>query len=294
MPHRYTPIFRKMDHPPRRWTMPASTTSVFSAPSDFQAALRNAGAVSLFITGHGRFLARLTKVELYLLLLAAAEEDLPRIAFLAVPTDMVVVSFPIGDRPAPIYGGARPHKGEIMTLGPGHRLHVRTEGPGHWCAIWLPMQEFAEYFNDVTGSKLTIPSDAQLWPPLADTWPALREPFPGSIEGMSVATLFDVAERELFDGVDHLPPQLCSSGFDPFILMAGGWFRPLDHIADIVIWLGTFWLPPELSHAIADPPSRRVINEGLFHGPVLQRNYRRAVRNDLGIGRCWGAARCPL
>ena len=145
--------------------MPASTTSVFSTPADFQAALRKEGAGSLLITGHGRFLARLTKVKLNLLRLAAAEEHLPRIGFLAVPADMVVVSFPLGDRPAPIYGGVRPLKGEIMTFAPGHRLHVRTEGPGRWGAIWLPLQEFAGYFKSLTDSTLTIPRHAQLWRP---------------------------------------------------------------------------------------------------------------------------------
>ena len=148
--------------------MPASTTSVFSTPADFQAALRKEGAAGLFITGHGRFLARLTTVELHLLRLAAAEEHLPRIGFLAVPADMVVVSFPLGDRPAPIYGGVRPLKGEIMTFAPGHRLHVRTEGPGRWGAIWVPAQDLAGYFKGMTESTLTIPSHAQLWrPPLA-------------------------------------------------------------------------------------------------------------------------------
>jgi AraC-like DNA-binding protein len=145
--------------------MPASTTSVFSAPEDFQAALRDEGVASLFITGQGRFLARLTKVEPHLLRLAAAEEHLPRIGFLAVPADMIVVSFPVGDRPAPIYGGVRPLKGQIMTFAPGHRLHVRTEGPGRWGAIWLPSQELAGYFKDLTGSTLTIQGHAQLWRP---------------------------------------------------------------------------------------------------------------------------------
>jgi AraC-like DNA-binding protein len=144
--------------------MPAITTSVFSVPEDFQAALCDEGAASLVVTGHGRFLARLTKVELHLLRLAAAEEHLPRIGFLAVPADMIV-SFPVGNRPAPIYGGVRPLKGQIMTFAPGHRLHVRTEGPGHWGAIWLPSQELAGYFKDLTGSTLTVPGHAQLWRP---------------------------------------------------------------------------------------------------------------------------------
>ena len=112
--------------------------------------MRKEGAGSLLITGHGRFLARLTKVELHLLRLAAAEEHLPRIGFLAVPADMVVVSFPLGDRPAPICGEVKPSKGEIMTFAPGHRLHVRTEGPGRWGAIWVPAQDLQGYFKGLT------------------------------------------------------------------------------------------------------------------------------------------------
>ena len=65
--------------------MPASTTAVFGEPDDFRAAFRNEGNISLFTIGPGRFLARLTKVELYRLRLAAVEEYLPRIGFLAVP-----------------------------------------------------------------------------------------------------------------------------------------------------------------------------------------------------------------
>jgi hypothetical protein len=44
--------------------MSGSVTSVFSEPNEFQAALRPDGVLSLLVTGHGQFRARLTQVTL--------------------------------------------------------------------------------------------------------------------------------------------------------------------------------------------------------------------------------------
>jgi hypothetical protein len=46
-----------------------------------------------------------------------------------VPADMILVSLPGGRGSAPIWGGYTIEAGEIMTLGPGQRLHMRTAGP---------------------------------------------------------------------------------------------------------------------------------------------------------------------
>jgi hypothetical protein len=109
--------------------MPGSVTSVFSEPGDFEAALREEGGLGLLITGRGQFRARLTQVKLHRLRLSAAEEELSRIAFVAVPADLILVSLPIAGRPAPIWGGIEMRASEIMTLGPGQRVHARTDGP---------------------------------------------------------------------------------------------------------------------------------------------------------------------
>jgi AraC-like DNA-binding protein len=145
--------------------MPGSVTSVFSRPDDFEAALRDEGAVSLFITAYGQFRARLTQVELHRLRLSAVEENLSLIGFLAVPAQQVLVSFPIGDQPAPIWGAIRPRNGEFMTVGPGTCLHLRTQGPCGWGAIWLPAADLAACFHELTGDTLTIPSAVHLWRP---------------------------------------------------------------------------------------------------------------------------------
>lgn len=143
-------------------------TLLLGGPDEFQAALSSEGSVSLFTTTCGQFRARVTRVELHRLRLSAIDEHLPRIGFLAVPTDMVLVSFPIGDQPGPMWGGIRPSRSEFITFGPGHRVHMRTQGPCRWGAIWFSARELAGYFHDLTEVALAIPSVAQtLRPPSA-------------------------------------------------------------------------------------------------------------------------------
>ena len=109
--------------------MPGSVTSVLSEPEDFEAALREDGMLDMLVTGRGRFRARLTQITLHRLRLLAAEEHLPRIAFVAVPTDTVLVLLPIGSGSSPVWGGIGMRAGEIMTIGPGQRVHARADGP---------------------------------------------------------------------------------------------------------------------------------------------------------------------
>jgi AraC-like DNA-binding protein len=143
--------------------MPGSVTSVFSEPSDFEAALREEGSLGLLITGRGQFRARLTQVKLHRMRLSAAEEQLSRIAFVAVPADLILVSLPIGRRPAPIWGGIGMPAGEIVTLGPGQRVHARTDGPSRWGSIWLPAQDLARYGRALIGATFVVPSAARSW-----------------------------------------------------------------------------------------------------------------------------------
>ena len=145
--------------------MPGSVMSVFSGPDDIEAALRNEVSVRLLITAYGQFRARLTQVELHRVRMSAVEQNLSLIGFLMVPPHQVLVSFPIGDQPAPIWGAIRPRNGEFMTFGPGHRTHLRTQGPCGWGSIWLPAPDLAACFHELTEDTLTIPSAAHLWRP---------------------------------------------------------------------------------------------------------------------------------
>jgi len=147
--------------------MPSSTASAFTESSEYQDALRNVGSLSSFVTAPGRFHARLTQVSLHNLRLAVVEENLPWIGFLAVPAEEALISFLLGNQPAPVWGGMTPGTGEFMTIGPGHRLHVRAKGPSRWGAIWFPAHELTNYFRELTERTLTISRFARRWRPPA-------------------------------------------------------------------------------------------------------------------------------
>lgn len=151
--------------------MPVSVTSVFNEPDDFQVALRADGVLSLLVTGPGQFRARLTQVTLQHLYLSAGDEQLSRIAFVAVPAEMILVALPIGDRPAPIWGGIAMQAGEVLTFGAGERIHARTDGPCRWAAIRSPSEYLVRYGRALNGAELFIQPAARWRPPRA----ALRQ-----------------------------------------------------------------------------------------------------------------------
>jgi AraC-like DNA-binding protein len=156
-----SPTERKLAGEPHGEKMPRSVTSVFSEPADFEAALRAEGCLGLLVTGSGEFRARLTQVALHRLRLSATEEQLPRTALFAVPADMILVSLARGRASAPIWGGVRLGTDEIMTLGAGQRLHMRTDGPCRWGSIWLPATELVQYGRVLTGANFAVPSAAR-------------------------------------------------------------------------------------------------------------------------------------
>jgi hypothetical protein len=106
--------------------MPGSVTSVFGEVESFEAALREEGFTGLLVTEAGGFRSRLTQITLDRLRLANAEEELARIAVIAVPANTVLISWPSGKTPAPLWGGIAMKAGEMMTLGSGNRVHTRT------------------------------------------------------------------------------------------------------------------------------------------------------------------------
>ena len=147
--------------------MPGSRASVFGEAEEFQAALSPDGVAAVLFNGRGQFRARLTQVSLERLRLAAVEETQSRIAFIAVPASMVLVSFLIDGGPSPVWGGIEIRTGEMITLGPGQRVHAKTAGPCHWSVIHVPEQQLADYGRAVTGTRFVIPPAARYRPPRA-------------------------------------------------------------------------------------------------------------------------------
>ncbi len=147
--------------------MPGSRASVFDEAEDFEAALSADGVAGLLVTGHGQFRARLTQVDLDRLRLAAVEESQPRIAFVAVPSDMVLVSFPIDEGPSPVWSGIQIRAGEMITFGRAQRLHARTLGASHWGAIQVTDRQLGRYGRALSGAGFVVPPAARWRPPPA-------------------------------------------------------------------------------------------------------------------------------
>jgi AraC-like DNA-binding protein len=147
--------------------MPGSLSSVFGEPEDFLAALHEDGVAGLLITGRGRFRARLTRITLLRLRLAAVEEELARTAFVAVPAGAILVSLPNSAGPSPVWGGIATRAGDMITLGPDQRVHARTDGPSRWAAIRMPEQDLVHYSRALSGAGFVVPPVARWRPPPA-------------------------------------------------------------------------------------------------------------------------------
>ena len=147
--------------------MPGSRASVFGEAEDFQAGLSGDGVTGLLVTGRGQFRARMTEIGLEHLRLVAVEEAQSRIAFVRVPADTVLVAFPAERGPSPVWGGIEIRTGELITLGPGERVHATTVGPCHWGAVRVGEQQLADYGRALSGTGVVVPAAAKWRPPRA-------------------------------------------------------------------------------------------------------------------------------
>ena len=145
--------------------MPGSRASVFGEPEDFEEALRADGVTALLVTSREQFRARLTQISLDRLHLASVEEEVARVALVAVPANTILVSWPIGDRPAPVWGGIEMRAGEMLTLGPGNRVHARTGGSCRWDTIRTPKKELLCYGRALRGPGFFVPPAPAVWRP---------------------------------------------------------------------------------------------------------------------------------
>ncbi len=148
--------------------MPGNTTSVFSKPDDYQAALQRDGECTVVVSGRGRFQAELTRIELLRMRLVAGTENLARIGFISVPVELVRIVLPLRRDGKLTTDSLALRIGEIGTQGPGQRIHERTDGPCLWRAIWLPASDLLRYGRAVTGASFAIPMGSRRWRPPPD------------------------------------------------------------------------------------------------------------------------------
>jgi hypothetical protein len=159
--------------------MPGSRASVFGEAEDFPAALSTDSVAGLLVTA--RPIPRAIDPG-STRRLATAEEGRPRIAFIAVLAGKVLVSFPIAQGPSSVWAGLDMRVGEILTFGPGQRLHARAIGRSHWGAIQLPEQELPEYSLALNEAPLVVPAVAR-WQPRPAAARQLRSLHRGAIRG---------------------------------------------------------------------------------------------------------------
>ena len=136
--------------------MPSSSTTTFSEPVEFEAALCKHADVDLLVTEQGRFHARLTHVALNRVHLAVAYETVSRIAFVSIRRDLVLVWWAIGGHGPQIWCGMPTLAGEIVTLSLGGRAHARTQGTSRWAGLWISAADLDHYSRVLTGSPIRL------------------------------------------------------------------------------------------------------------------------------------------
>jgi AraC-like DNA-binding protein len=97
------------------------------------------------------------------MLIWQVEESLPRIAFIECPEDKVLFSFPASGRETMIWAGIEIGADHIVTVGPRQRLHVRTQGPCRWNAVWFSAATLARYRPWLLGAEPAIPDEVCRW-----------------------------------------------------------------------------------------------------------------------------------
>ncbi len=153
--------------------MPESGTGTFVDPDDYQASLRQA-RIDLLVTSRGSFAAHLTWATLHHMQLLHSEEDLPRIAYIALEPVLVFVGFAIRPDPPMLWGGAELQTGQIIFHSRGERFHQRTTGPCSWGLISMAPQHLERYCLDLSGKALAAPLGARVLRPAARDAARLR------------------------------------------------------------------------------------------------------------------------
>jgi AraC-like DNA-binding protein len=143
--------------------------TIFSDPDDYQVSFGGT-RINLVFTGDGEFKALLTLAELPNLQLLRSQESLARIAYVALPSKQVFVSFATQFNPPPMYSGFELQSGDVVFHSRGERMHQRTSGASGWAFISLAPTYLAKYGKALTDTKVVPPRAGRvLRPPRSAT-----------------------------------------------------------------------------------------------------------------------------
>jgi AraC-like DNA-binding protein len=135
----------------------------FGDPDGYADAIERA-AVKLTITGAGDFSAQLVRLKLKQLVIYRLREHLPRIAYIALPSDKIFVSFPAGPG-ALVLDGFVLRRGDIVLHSPGQHVHQRSGAECQWGLISLSPEQLAIYGKALSGRPMTIPEASKILKP---------------------------------------------------------------------------------------------------------------------------------
>src|SRR5206468_7388463 len=93
--------------------MLSSTVRTFTDPDDYAASIRGATA-ALTVTGHGRFTAKIIRIDLHHLSIQRMSDNLPRISHSADFADQATISFRTQPGPSLLRGGLEMLPSEII------------------------------------------------------------------------------------------------------------------------------------------------------------------------------------
>jgi AraC-like DNA-binding protein len=139
----------------------------FEDPDGYEAAFGDI-RFNLTITGAGDFRARLTRLKLDHLECYDCYEDLPRIAYMALPQRQIFLSFPISNV-ASTFNGFASRNGDMILHARGGSRHHRIGGKSHWGLISLAPEQLANSSGVSTVQPFEPPvTDKMLHPPRAE------------------------------------------------------------------------------------------------------------------------------
>jgi AraC-like DNA-binding protein len=146
--------------------MPGSSTNRFIDADDYRLGLADIFA-AFTVTAPGAFAAHATRITLRHLHLLRAREALSRVAVVALPQELVFISFSADPALPLVWRGVALDADEIMLHSRGEKLHQRTNGASTWGCIALSPSALAGFCATETGGALALPERGQILRPSA-------------------------------------------------------------------------------------------------------------------------------
>ena len=144
--------------------MPSSAVHHFTAPDDYATAIRGTKA-ELTLTEHGRFTAKLIRIDLHRLLAQRYAENLPRVMHSANMTGRAMISFLTEPGPSLLAGGLKMYSSTIIQHSEAQNYFQRSSGSACFGTLSLPVADIVSVGAAIAGLDLTPPNDARTLTP---------------------------------------------------------------------------------------------------------------------------------